>query len=170
MKPQINNMNSIYKKGFTLKHFVNEGFTLIELLVVIGVLAVVASGVVALINPQDKIRQANDAKIINDIGQLATAAQSYAAQQNSGTYPDVLADLTASGELTTLPTQSSGANYPFTAAPAGCAGTAASPCTSVTIGLALTSLKYTSDPAADTWVWCSSTGRAGAVANLTTCP
>ncbi|KKU96571.1 MAG: hypothetical protein UY28_C0032G0013 [Candidatus Amesbacteria bacterium GW2011_GWB1_48_13] len=32
-----------------------RGFTLIELLVVIGVLAVIAAGVVALINPQDKI-------------------------------------------------------------------------------------------------------------------
>ncbi|KKU96569.1 MAG: hypothetical protein UY28_C0032G0011 [Candidatus Amesbacteria bacterium GW2011_GWB1_48_13] len=34
-----------------------KGFTLIELLVVIGVLAVIAAGVVALINPQDKIAQ-----------------------------------------------------------------------------------------------------------------
>ncbi|KKU64644.1 MAG: hypothetical protein UX86_C0006G0012 [Candidatus Amesbacteria bacterium GW2011_GWC1_47_15] len=59
-----------------------KGFTLIELLVVIGVLAVIAAGVVALINPQDKIAQANDSKVINDIGQYATALQSYSAQNN----------------------------------------------------------------------------------------
>jgi hypothetical protein len=40
-----------------------------------------------LINPQDKLRQASDAKVQNDIGQLGTALQAYAAQQASGSYP-----------------------------------------------------------------------------------
>ena len=51
-----------------------SGFTLIELLVVLGVLATVSSGVVAMIDPIDKLRQANDAKVINDVAQVATDA------------------------------------------------------------------------------------------------
>ncbi|MBI5465397.1 prepilin-type N-terminal cleavage/methylation domain-containing protein, partial [Candidatus Gottesmanbacteria bacterium] len=54
-----------------------KGFTLIELLVVIAVLAVLAAGVIVAINPGKRIRQANDAKIKNDIGQLATGLQAY---------------------------------------------------------------------------------------------
>ncbi len=80
-------MKRTFLKGFILKSTTNQGFTLIELLVVIGVLAVVASGVVALINPQDKLRQASDTKIQNDVGQLSTALQSYAAQRPDGSYP-----------------------------------------------------------------------------------
>src|SRR3989344_3638791 len=86
---------------------VNSGFTLIELLVVIGVLAVIAAGVVALINPQDKIMQANDAKVQNDVGQLGTAIQSFAAQ-NNGAYPTAAQGLTylgstGAGELSVVP-------------------------------------------------------------------
>ena len=82
-----------------------KGFTLVELLVTIGILAVVAAGVIALIDPRDKLLQANDAKVLNDIGQIATAAQSYAAQ-NQGNYP---VDSTAlRTELTSIPTAPSG--------------------------------------------------------------
>lgn len=103
------------KRGFTLKHYVNSGFTLIELLVVIGVLAVVAAGVVALINPQDKLRQARDAKVQSDIGQIATALQSYAAQSSTGSYPTT-AQGTASlvpSELQSIPRDPNGVAYPY---------------------------------------------------------
>ncbi len=65
---------------------VKRAFTLIELLVTIAVLAIVASGVVAIIDPQDKVRQANDAKIQSDIGQLATALQAYATSHDGVVY------------------------------------------------------------------------------------
>lgn len=65
--------------------FFNKGFTLIELLVTIGVLAVVAAGVVALLDPRDKILQGGDSKVLSDIGQISTAAQAFAAQ--NGRYP-----------------------------------------------------------------------------------
>lgn len=146
-----------------------KGFTLIELLVVIGVLAVIAAGVVSLINPQDKIRQANDAKIQSDIGQLATGIQSYAAQQPSGTYPVNLNALLTSGELKSVPLTPAGGAYGYTPLPAGCLGTAASPCTDARIHQALTSLKYTSVATADTWVYCTSNGRVGATADTATC-
>lgn len=139
---------------------IKKAFTLIELLVVIGVLAVIMAGVVALINPQDKIRQANDAKIQSDIGQIATALQSAAAQSPTGIYPLTLAALATTGELVTVPNMPSGGAYGYTGG-----GT-----TAVVVSAALTSLKYISNVNTDTWVWCSSTGRAGAVANATTCP
>ena len=70
-----------------MRFILRKGFTLIELLVTIGILAVVAAGVVALIDPVDKNRQAQDTKVISDIGQVATALQSYAAQNAGGLYP-----------------------------------------------------------------------------------
>ncbi|OGD08329.1 hypothetical protein A2899_01855 [Candidatus Amesbacteria bacterium RIFCSPLOWO2_01_FULL_49_25] len=67
------------KKGFTLKHSVNKGFTLIELLVTIGVLAVVAAGVLAAIDPVDKLRAGTDGRAQANIGQVATGLNTYAA-------------------------------------------------------------------------------------------
>lgn len=134
-------------------HISVKGFTLIELLVVIGVLAVVAAGVVALINPQDKLLQAGDSKVQSDIGQVATALQSYAAQNATGSYPATgwAAMSTAigsgaggSGELVAIPVSATNVTYTYqlsgttaclhgtlrsrkyvqTAVPAGCGGAA----------------------------------------------
>ena len=132
------------------------GFTLIELLVVIGVLAVIAAGIVALIDPVDKLAQANDAKVQNDVGQIATALQSYAAQ-NSGLYP-TSAEYTAgvlrtSGELTTMPTQ-----------PTNYTAYAYSVNAGQTIGKVTGQLKAKKNTTAGgvgTWCWDSSLGTAG---------
>lgn len=83
-----------------------RAFTLIELLVVIGVMAVIAAGVIATINPQQKIFQARDSNSQNAIGQIASALQAFAAQNAAGTYPTValgLGDLITTGELVALP-------------------------------------------------------------------
>ncbi|OGD05250.1 hypothetical protein A2379_04575 [Candidatus Amesbacteria bacterium RIFOXYB1_FULL_47_13] len=58
-----------------------KGFTLIELLVTIGVLAVVAAGVIAAIDPLDKMKQGRDAKVQSDISSVATALNTFAAGQ-----------------------------------------------------------------------------------------
>jgi len=142
---------------------VKKGFTLIELLVVIGVLAVISAGVVALINPQDKLLQGNDASIQNAIGQFATGLQSYAAQHN-GLYPTVgapdngLTALITTGELVTMPTQPTGyAAWTYTGG-----GASARVCGQ------LRSRKYTQLAAPRLgWAWCSSTGRIGPVDNCT---
>ena len=89
-----------------------RGFTLIELLVTIGILAVVAAGVVALLNPRDKILQANDAKVQNDIGQVATAAQAYAAV-NNGAYPTAQGQYVPS-EIQQMPLPPTGYVTPYT--------------------------------------------------------
>lgn len=109
-----------------------KGFTLIELLVVIGLLAVIAAGVIALINPVEKNRQALDSKVFNDIGQSATALQSIAATSTDGAYPCrtnaagcintqvTMVNLTylgaganASGELQTVPTAPNAGAAPY---------------------------------------------------------
>ncbi|OGD09875.1 hypothetical protein A2395_01325 [Candidatus Amesbacteria bacterium RIFOXYB1_FULL_47_9] len=142
-----------------------KGFTLIELLVVIGVLAVIAAGVVALINPQDKIAQANDSKVINDIGQYATALQSYSAQ-NNGLYPDtdyvgMKAVVQSTGELTAAPDAPTGyASYEYSTT----SGADARVCGQVK------ALKYTSQNL-NWWKWDSVSGRACAVSGCAdSCP
>jgi len=150
-----------------------RAFTLIELLVVIGVMAVIAAGVVALIDPIEKTRQANDANVQNAVGQIATALQSYAAQQPTGTYPtpgaagSELLPLVTAGELQALPNLPSGYQYYYTVN----AGN-----TIATVGVVIQSKKYDSKCTAGTqnsyWIFSSSQGRAcgTCLANGTTPP
>src|SRR3989339_447380 len=62
-----------------------KGFTLIELLVVIAVLGILASVVLVAINPGERINEANDAGKKSDVGQVATALESYFTN-NLGSY------------------------------------------------------------------------------------
>lgn len=54
-----------------------RGFTLIELLIVIGMIAVLATSVVLILNPPEMIKQARDAQRINDLNNLVTAINLY---------------------------------------------------------------------------------------------
>lgn len=112
-----------------------KAFTLIELLIVISILAVISAGMMVLIDPVEKINQANDSKIQSDIGQLAVALQSYSTQTSTGDFPcDVAAGagcpnpasqgagitaLVNSGELKSNPTTPGGAAYTYTSAAPG---------------------------------------------------
>lgn len=128
-----------------------KGFTLIELLVVIAIMAIIAGAVLVAINPVDKINSANDAKAQADIGQIATAATTYAAA-NNGFYAPTSAALQTAGELTAVPTAPTGYTYTYTAAPASCTSTT---CTSVVITTNLKSTKYVGYA---TWRFSSATG------------
>ncbi|HSW96780.1 MAG TPA: type II secretion system protein [Candidatus Saccharimonadales bacterium] len=120
-----------------------QGFTLIELLVVIAIISVLAVGLLAAINPLDKINSAADARVQNDLGVLARASESYSSS-HSGFYPAAIADLVSSSELKVAPVPPTGYAYTFTALPGAC--TAGSTCTSITITAPLKSSKYSANP------------------------
>lgn len=147
--------------------FWRKAFTLIEILITVGLLGVVAAGVVTLMDPVDKYRQGTDAKVQHDIAQIATAMQSYAVA-NDGLYPVSFDLIVSSGELVTFPTP------PVAYDCAGGAGiqrygdsgayavdnTVNPPTASVRCQLL--SKKYVGAGKGE-WAWCSGTGRAGAV-------
>ncbi len=93
----------------TTNRILQKGFTLIELLVVIGILSILVVGLIVAINPQDKLRQANDSRVINDVGAMSRAMESYATA-NNGAYPAALTGL-APSELKAVPTPPDPTNY-----------------------------------------------------------
>lgn len=88
-----------------------KGFTLIELLVVIAVMAVLAAGTFALINPLKRINQAKDATVKSDVGQLVRLLQAHFTSNQQ--YPTTLDELVTGGEVKKLPTLSGGGNYGY---------------------------------------------------------
>lgn len=138
-----------------------KGFTLIELLVVIAVLAVLAAGVFVAIDPIDKINAANDAKVQNDIGQIAQAMEAYAVS-NNGVYATALSVLQTSGDLKVVPVPPSAYGAAYVLANTTGAPTSQQACGSVK------AKKYT--VTASFWGWCSSTGRAGTIIACANCP
>lgn len=141
-----------------------KGFTLIELLVVIAVMAVIASAVIVLINPLDKIKAANDSKVQSDIGQIATALTAYATA-NNGVYPTTAQGLSvlAPAELSAIPKPPTATGY---GSAYGYVGTA----TTAQVTGTLQSSKYTT-PLTPVWMWCNVSTQAGAVAATnSSCP
>lgn len=109
-----------------------RAFTLVELLVVMGVLAVLAAGLIAVINPGDRIAQANDSKAASDLNQMIGAMQALLANSAGGTYTAVAgATNTGSGfssgfssiltnELQVVPAGISGYVYGYSCTTASC--------------------------------------------------
>ena len=123
------------------------------------VLAVLAGGVILAINPAKRIHQANDTRIQNDIGQIATALQAYYTENQS--YPSDTAGvgaLVTNGDLKQVPTPPSGSNasYQYDAKEANCAPATATLCTEARVYATML------DPvvAGSTWCWRSVTGQA----------
>ncbi|HSW88347.1 MAG TPA: type II secretion system protein [Candidatus Saccharimonadales bacterium] len=147
------------------KYTASSGFTLIELLVVIAIISVLAVGLLAAINPLDKINSASDARVMNDLGVLARASESYSSS-HTGFYPAAIADLVSASELKVAPVPPTGYAYTFTALPAAC--TAGTTCTSITITSPLKSNKYSTTPFQR---YESATGKSCQVATAaTSCP
>ncbi|GEM_PF-2727064 len=68
----------------------SAGFTLIELLIVIAILGILAAGLLVAIDPAEKIKQANDTKVMNDMTQTANKIEQWTIQTGDGTYPAAL--------------------------------------------------------------------------------
>lgn len=62
-----------------------NGFTLIELLLVAGIFGLIASAAIAVINPGEQFKKANDARRKSDLSQIQRALESYF--QDNGQYP-----------------------------------------------------------------------------------
>ncbi len=55
----------------------HKGFTLIELLIVIGILAILATAVILILNPAELFRQARDSQRISDMATMKSALAFY---------------------------------------------------------------------------------------------
>lgn len=68
---------------------IQQGFTLIELLVVIAIIAVLATGLLSLMNPLEQIRKTNDARRKHDLGQIQKALEQFYQDFNRYPYASV---------------------------------------------------------------------------------
>ena len=66
----------------SMKSFLKSGFTLVELLIVIALLGVIATIVIAAINPIEQANRAHDAQFKADGSQLLSAIERYFAAKN----------------------------------------------------------------------------------------
>ena len=71
--------------GFTTFSSHERGFTLLELIVVIGVMAILAGLILAIVNPLAQFQKANDARRKSDLSQIQKALEQY--YQDNGVYP-----------------------------------------------------------------------------------
>lgn len=110
---------------------VSEGFTLVELLIVIALLGVIATIVIAAINPIEQANRASDAGLKADGSQMVSAIQRYYVSHSS--YPWMDNDPTTYSSADT--------SFPFTSAESALVGLCGSACTgaSGTTGLLITS-------------------------------
>lgn len=73
------------------KNFVKKGFTLIELLIVVVILGILATVVIAALNPVEAINKSSDTSLKNDAGTLATVLDSYYATYQKWPWEDTAA-------------------------------------------------------------------------------
>ena len=73
-----------------------KGFTLLELLIVIGILAILSTTVVLVINPAELLRRARDSQRISDLNTLKSAITLFIAETGTSTIGSVYTEKTYS--------------------------------------------------------------------------
>ena len=63
-----------------------KGFTLVELLIVIGILAVLATTAVIVLNPVELLKQARDSQRLSDLDSVRSATSLYLADVTSPSF------------------------------------------------------------------------------------
>jgi type II secretion system protein G len=71
------------------------GFTLIELIIVIGILTVISTIGIAVMDPMAQIQKANDARVKADLSQIQKALEEY--YEDNGRYPVSSTDFKITG-------------------------------------------------------------------------
>ncbi|HEY4496978.1 MAG TPA: LamG-like jellyroll fold domain-containing protein [Candidatus Paceibacterota bacterium] len=98
---------------------VKNGFTLIELLIVVGILAVIGTATVFVINPVELLARSRDSRRLEDLNKLSTTLQVYETQAGALggspntvyiSLPNTLSDCTGAPTYT-LPSLPSGWSY-----------------------------------------------------------
>src|SRR5487761_8208 len=109
-------MHKLLEKSFSKlirrkKSSRQAGFTLIELLIVIAILGLLAVIVFVNLNPAGNLSKARDSRRAADIGQLQTALDNYAINNNGG-YPASLSTLVPT-YIGAIPTDPNGTAYSY---------------------------------------------------------
>lgn len=74
-----------YSRNMIKKDFLSKGVTLIELLITMGVLSVLISGMITVVDPVTQFRKARDAQRKSDLSQIQKGLEQY--YQDLGRYP-----------------------------------------------------------------------------------
>ena len=82
---------SIYLKikNYKIKNYKRKAFTLLELLIVIGILAILSTTVMIVINPADLLARARDSNRISDLSTVNSAINAFVVFYDSASLGSV---------------------------------------------------------------------------------
>lgn len=118
-----------------------KGFTLVELIVVIAIISVLAVGLIAVINPAQRVAESSDARVISDITEGGASIEQGVTLLGTGEYPETVAIGIASPFNARVGTAPTGYSYNFVKIPSTCTD-GANDCTGFRYYTLLKATKY----------------------------